>query len=83
MYDMRAPQEEPSGCMDLVVILRAVGGFLLWPVAILVGVLVLIGIAIYLASVHPALVLVPLAVLVLAVVLYARWERRHFRPPGI
>lgn len=83
MYDMRSPEQEPSGCMDILVILRAVGGLLLWPIAILVGLLVLVGAAIYLASLHPALVLLPVAVLVLAVMLYARWERRHFRPPGI
>lgn len=82
MYEMR-PQEEPSGCGDIVVILRAVGGLLFWPIAILVGLLLLLGAALYLASVHPALALLPVGVLVLAVVGYARWERRHFRPPGI
>jgi hypothetical protein len=37
----------------------------------------------FLFTVHPALALIPVAAIALAVYLFARWEQRHFRPPGM
>ena len=74
------PQEEqPSGCRDVILLTRAVFGVLLVPIGALTGVLAAVGLLIFLFSRSWILGLVGLAVAALAVYLYARWERRHFR----
>jgi hypothetical protein len=37
----------------------------------------------FLFTVHPALALIPVAGIAAAVYLFARWEQRRFRPPGV
>lgn len=62
---------------------RAAFAVLLPPVMALVGVLGALAAVLILLTVHPALALLPLAALALAVYLFARWEQGRFRPPGL
>lgn len=75
-------QVEPGGCRETWVITRAMFAILLPILLVLIGVLGAVVIAVVLFAVHPALALVPVAVLVAAVYLFARWERGQVRPPG-
>jgi hypothetical protein len=82
MYQQQAPNEEPGGCLEVLVLTRAMFGILFWPVVALVGFVLAVVLVLYLFTVHPALVLIPVAAIALALYLFARWEQRHFRPPG-
>ncbi len=65
----------------MVLITRALFGLLLWPL-LAIALIAIDLIAIFvLFVIHPALALIPLAIAVAGVFVYARWERRHFRPP--
>lgn len=75
-------QVEPGGCRETWVITRAVFAVLLPIMLVLIGLLGMVVIAVALFAVHPALALLPVAGFVLAVFVYARWERERFRPPG-
>jgi hypothetical protein len=81
-YEQQTPPEDGrSGCLDVFVILRAVLGLLMWPfIAVVVIVADLVAI-VTAFSVHPALALLPVGLTAAAVLAYARWEQRHFRPP--
>lgn len=83
MYHQPPPEKPPSGCLETLVITRAVFGVLLWPLVALGLLVVLLVAAFVLFAVHPALVLVPIAAAAIGLVLFARWERRRFRPPGL
>jgi hypothetical protein len=75
--------EKPPGCLETLVIMRAVFGLLL-PVVIAMVVLIADLAAIFvLFSVHPALALIPVALTVGAIWLVARWDQRRERPPGL
>jgi hypothetical protein len=76
-------QREPSGCMEIYVLTRAAFGILIWPMLALFAVLGMLMLAFVLFSVHPALALLPIAAIILGVVLFARWEQKRFRPPGL
>jgi ABC-type Fe3+-siderophore transport system permease subunit len=65
------------------VLTRAMFGILLWPMLALVGFVLAVVMILYLFTVHPALALIPVAAIALAVYLFARWEQRRFRPPGM
>ena len=62
---------------------RAALAVLLWPVLALFGLMGAVILALVLLSIHPALVLIPVGLVVGAVYLFARWEQQHFRPPGL
>jgi len=83
MYHEPPPEKPPSGCLETWVITRAVFGVLLWPMVALASLLLVVVAFFMLFAVHPALSLLPVAAAVLAVMLFARWERRRFRPPGL
>ncbi len=74
-------EEEPSGCRDTLVLTRAAFAVLLPPLLAIIAVLGAVSVAVALLSVHPALALLPIAVLAVGVYLFARWERGRFRPP--
>ncbi len=76
-------QEEPSGCRETWVLTRAVFAVLLPPLLAVAGVLAALVAALVLFALHPALALLPIAALVVVVLLFARWERRHIRPPDV
>ena len=82
VYEPRR-QEEPSGCRETLVLTRAVFAVLLPPLLAVAGVLASLVAAIVLFALHPALALLPIAALLVAVLLFARWERRHIRPPDV
>jgi hypothetical protein len=83
MYYDPPPEKRPSGCLETLIVTRAVFGVLFWPIVALGILLVLFVAAFVLSAVHPALILVPVAAAVLGLALVARWERRRFRPPGL
>jgi hypothetical protein len=62
---------------------RAVFGVLGPPLAAAVAIVLVVGLAIYLFARHPALALIPLAVLIVAGLLFARWDQRRHRPPEL
>jgi hypothetical protein len=72
-------EEEPHGCLDVLLLTRAVFGVLLVPLGILVGTLVGIGVIIFLFSRSWVLGVAGLVLVAAAVYAYARWERHHFR----
>ncbi len=49
----------------------------------LVGFVMAVVLVLFLFTVHPALALIPVAGIAAAVYLFARWEQRRFRPPGV
>ena len=63
--------------------LTAVFGVLLWPMLGLFAVLMDLVAIIWLFTIHPALALIPVSLTAIAIWLYARWEQRRFRPPGM
>jgi len=82
-YDQQPQQEKPPGCLDALLITRAVFGVLMWPVLALFLVLADLGVIFYLFTIHPALALIPLALSGGALWLFAKWEQQRFRPPGL
>jgi len=74
------PEKEPGGCMEVLIISRAIFGVLLIPLAVVLGVLAAIIVLVALFSVHWALGLLGLATAAVGIAWYARWERRKFRP---
>ena len=81
-YD-REPDEKPPGCLDALLITRAALAVVLVPVFVLVLVIVDIAATFTLFTIHPALALLTIVPTVAVVWLFARWEQRHFRPPGL
>jgi hypothetical protein len=77
------PEEKPPGCLDALLITRAVFGVLMWPVIAMIAVVADIVIIIWAFSVHPALALVPVAATAAGVAAFARWEQGRFRPPEL
>jgi hypothetical protein len=79
-----APDEEkPPGCLDALLITRAVFGVLFWPMLAIFAVLLDIAVTFYLFTVHPALALIPIALTGVVLWLFARWEQQRFRPPDL
>ena len=76
-------QREPAGCRETFVLTRAAFGVLLPPLLAVLAVLGALTAALVLFAVHPALALLPIAALIMGIVLFARWERRRFRPPDL
>lgn len=84
-YDQQTPPSDDrgSGCFDAVLITRALFGLLFWPLFGLTIVMAALVVTIVLFLVYPALALIPVAISGTALWLYARWEQRHYRPPGL
>jgi len=83
VYQQQKPQQEPGGCLEVWVLTRAVFGVLFWPLAALIGFVLAVVLVFFLFAVHPALALIPVAAIAIAIYLFARWEQRRFRPPGM
>ena len=74
--------EKPPGCLETLVIMRAVFAVIL-PIVIAMIVLIADLAAIFvLYSIYPALALIPIALTVAAIWLVARWDRNRV-PPGL
>jgi hypothetical protein len=85
-YDSSEPppsDAKPPGCLDALIITRAVFGVLIWPMLALVLVMVDAAIIFIAFTIHPALALIPLAVTAAGLWLFAKWEQRRIRPPGL
>ncbi len=82
-YYEREPQREdrPPGCLEALLIIRVTLGIIAIPVAAMLLLLVGIMVTLALFVIHPALALVPLAVSIGGIWLFARWERRRMLPP--
>jgi hypothetical protein len=76
------PKDDRPGCMDALVITRAMFSVLFWPMLALVLVMLDAGAIFLLFAVHPAL-RSSRSASGRGIWLYARWEQQHFRPPGI
>ena len=74
--------EKPPGCLETLVIMRAVFAVIL-PIVIAMILLVADLAAIFvLYSIYPALALIPIALTIAAIWLVARWDRNRV-PPGL
>jgi hypothetical protein len=83
-YDQRPPNDEPRpGCLDALVITRAVFAVLFWPIAALFAVMIDAGLIFYLFTTWAPLALIPIAITAFAVHVFARWDQRRHRPPGL
>ena len=76
-------EEKPPGCLDALLITRAVLGIIMIPMVVLLGLFLDLGLTIWLFSIHPALALVPVVLTGLGIWMYSRWEQKRFRPPEI
>ena len=77
------PDDKPPGCLDALLITRAVFAVIA-PVAIAMVVLLIDVAAIFvLFAIHPALALIPVAISAVGVWLLARWDQQRHRPPGL
>ena len=75
------PEEKPPGCIDVLVVTRAVFSVLLWPLLALFIFVLDVAVIFWTFAVHPALALVPIALTAIGIWLFARWEQRRARPP--
>ena len=82
MYEV-PKQEERPGCRDVWVITLAVFAVILPVVFAMIALLGGVTLAFVLFTVHPALALIPIAVMVAGMYAFARWEQTRFRPPGL
>lgn len=82
MYYEPQRSKGPSGCLEVWVLTRAAFGVLIWPLIALMAALFGILLILYLFTISPPLALIPIAVIVAGAFAFARWEQRHFRPPG-
>ncbi len=82
MYEV-PQQEERPGCRDVWVLTLAMFSVILPVIFAMMAVLGGITLAFVLFTVHPALGLIPIAVLGLAVYAFARWDQHRNRPTGL
>jgi len=77
------PEDERPGCMDALMITRAVFSILFWPIALLFAVVIDVAVISLLFFTYPPLALIPVAITGVAIWLFSRWERHRFRPPDL
>jgi hypothetical protein len=77
------PESERAGCLDVWLITRAVLGILLWPLLAFSLLILDIGVIFVLLTTNAPLALIPIALTVIAVWLFARWDQRRSRPPDV
>jgi len=75
----RDDREKPPGCLDVIVITRAVFGVLMWPIILMFAVVFDVGITFYLYATRPLLALIPVALTGAAIYAFTRWERHRLR----
>ncbi len=76
------PEKEPGGCMEVLIITRAVFGILAIPLAIMLGLILGIVALVALFSLNSFLGLAGIAAIVVGIAFYARWERGRFHSSG-
>ncbi|MCH8162359.1 MAG: hypothetical protein IIB88_10760 [Chloroflexi bacterium] len=82
MYEVPQQDQRP-GCRDVWVIALAMFAVILPVMLAMMALLGGVVLAFVLLTVHPALALIPIAVIVLAVYAFARWDQKRDRPPGL
>ena len=82
MYEVPQQDQRP-GCRDVWVITLSVFAVILPVMLALMALLGGVVLAFVLLTVHPALALIPIAVIILAVYAFARWDQKRDRPPGL
>ena len=82
MYEVQNDNDRP-GCRDVLVLTRAMFAVIVPVMGVLAALLGAAALALFLLTVHPALALIPIGVIVLSLLLYARWDQTHNRPPGL
>ena len=81
-YGQQRPDEDkPPGCMDALIITRAVFAVIIPVMLVLFAVLGLAAMIFILFTVQPALALIPLGILLVGLWLFARWEQGRAPPP--
>jgi polyferredoxin len=80
-YEQQRPddREQPPGCLDVIVITRAVFGVLMWPLVIMFVAILDLGVTFYLYATRPLLALIPVAVTAAAIGGFTIWERHRYR----
>ena len=79
MYE--PPLDERPGCRETLILTRAAFAVLLPVLLAMIAVVVVVLAFLLLLLTHPVLALAPLAVLVIGIMLFARWDRGRVRPP--
>lgn len=83
-YDQSPPEEErPPGCLDALILTRAVFAVLFWPLVAMAAALTDAALIFLLFVTKPLLALIPIAVTVVVLWLVSRWDQRRHRPPGL
>ncbi len=82
MYEVPQQDQRP-GCRDAWVITLAVFAVILPIMFVLLALLAGITLAFVLFFVHPALALIPLAAIALAVYAFSRWDQSKNKPTGL
>ena len=80
-YNQNEPpkqEKEPGGCLEALLITRAVFGVLALPMAMILGLFVVLGVMIVAFSIAWYFGILWLALIAAGTVAYARWERGHF-----
>lgn len=72
------PEKEPGGCLEALLITRAVFGVLALPLAMILGLFVVLGIMILAFSIAWYLGILWVLLIGAGTAVYARWERGHF-----
>lgn len=80
-YDKQPPkpEKEPGGCLEALIISRAVFGVLAVPLGVLLGLILAVVVLVALFSLAWYVGLVGILAIAAGVGAYARWERRRFR----
>ena len=76
-------EDKPPGCLETLLIMRAVFSVIIPVVIAMIVVIVDVAAIFVLFTRHPALALIPIAITIVVVWLFSRWEQRRFRPPGM
>jgi hypothetical protein len=76
MYYPQSPKE-PNGCMQAIIISRMIMGILAIPLALIMGAIIAVMLALYALSVHPLLGLAVVVGCILLIVAVAKWESRR------
>ena len=81
MYEVQ--QDQRPGCRDVWVLSLAMFAVILPVIFAMIALLGGIILAFVLFTVHPALGLIPIAVMVLGLYAFTRWDQQKNRPPGL
>ncbi|HWO72618.1 MAG TPA: hypothetical protein VNN21_03590 [Dehalococcoidia bacterium] len=77
MYYQNQPPKEPSGCLQTLVITRAILGILFVPILLVVGALLLVLAAFYALTISPLLAVAVIAIGGVMILALAKWESRR------